>query len=220
MFGQWFGMCSACSRIHSSDSTYVDMTLSVCRKGQPKTMAADARLWRPNEHEKLYISRQSFPTLQDSENGIAILIWAHLAAKTKSRRSCLWLSVKLRENEENLSTTFKHPGFPADLWCSQCRSNFAKRIKQCKKESGLWVFWRYWSVLSGSLHDPIRAAFFSTILSGFSFTFHSGKHVAKFDQYRSIIKYDIPTNGSKAFKIVQAKVVSCRFTILAVQFLS
>ena len=69
-------------------------------------------LWRPNEHGKLYISRQSFPTLQDSENGIAILIWVHLAAKTKSR-SCLWLSVKLRENEENLSTTFKHPGFPA-----------------------------------------------------------------------------------------------------------
>lgn len=91
------------------------------------------------------------------------------------------IACKRRKPEHNIQTS----------WLSGCRIsdapsadiNFAKRIKQCKKESGIWVFWHYWSVLSGSLHDPIRAASFSTVLSGFPFTFHSGKlpNVAKFD---------------------------------------
>ena len=155
-------------------------------------MAADASLWRPNKNGKLYISRQSFPTLQDSENGIAKTSGCIYLPKRNLGDhvyDCPWNCVKTKK------TWAQHSNILAfrlsDLWCSQCRSNFAKRIKQCKKESGLWVFWHYWSVLSGSLHDPIRAASFSTVLSGFPFTFHSGKlpNVAKFDQYRSIIKW-------------------------------
>ena len=66
-----------------------------------------------------------------------------------------------------------------------------------QKESGLGVFWHFWSVLSGSPYHPIRPVSFPTV-------FHSGKlpNVAKFNQCSTNIdqlQYDIPANGSRAF---------------------